>query len=170
MVVETRRRTQDGNGDGSGDGNKSSSGDRDVDVDGNEDVIGNDSTGVREKRKGVPVRWACHKSLGAAALLQKVLDELHTRCIHNNSTLEDQCEWHRLTGMTEPDCAVMCNLINTHTHKYTHKIETEAGTGREPEWWWRPVDEHKMGTGTGAGTETRAVAEIGTWTWTETRM
>ena len=28
---------------------------------------------------------------------------------------EDQCEWHRMTRMTRPDCAVMCNLINTHT-------------------------------------------------------
>ena len=27
---------------------------------------------------------------------------------------EDQCEWHR--RMTGPDCAVMCNLINTHAH------------------------------------------------------
>ena len=24
--------------------------------------------------------------------------------------------WHRMTRMTRPDCAVMCNLINTHTH------------------------------------------------------
>ena len=22
---------------------------------------------------------------------------------------EDQCEWHRMTRMTGPDCAVMCN-------------------------------------------------------------
>ena len=27
---------------------------------------------------------------------------------------EDQCEWHRMTRMTGPDCAVMCNLINTY--------------------------------------------------------
>ena len=27
-----------------------------------------------------------------------------------------QCEWHRMTRMTGPDYAVMCNLINTHTH------------------------------------------------------
>ena len=33
---------------------------------------------------------------------------------------EDQCEWHRMTRMTGPDCAVMCNLINTHTHTHTH--------------------------------------------------
>ena len=32
---------------------------------------------------------------------------------------EDQCEWHRMTRMTRPACAVMCNLINTHTHKLT---------------------------------------------------
>ena len=25
---------------------------------------------------------------------------------------EDQCEWHRMTRMTGPDCAVMCNLMN----------------------------------------------------------
>ena len=28
-------------------------------------------------------------------------------------------EWHRMTTMTGPDCAVMCNLINTHTHTHT---------------------------------------------------
>ena len=33
---------------------------------------------------------------------------------------EDQCEWHRMTRMTGPECAVMCNLINTHTHTHTH--------------------------------------------------
>ena len=30
---------------------------------------------------------------------------------------ENQCEWHRMTRMTGPDCAVMCNLINTHHTK-----------------------------------------------------
>ena len=25
-----------------------------------------------------------------------------------------------MTRMTRPDCAVMCNLINTHTHAHTH--------------------------------------------------
>ena len=29
---------------------------------------------------------------------------------------EEQCDWHIMTRMTGPDCAVMCNLINTHTH------------------------------------------------------
>ena len=31
-----------------------------------------------------------------------------------NTPREDQCEWHRMTWMTRPSCAVMCNLINTH--------------------------------------------------------
>ena len=31
---------------------------------------------------------------------------------------EDQCEWHRMTRMTGPDCVVMCNLINTYIHTY----------------------------------------------------
>ena len=25
-----------------------------------------------------------------------------------------------MTRMARPDCAVMCNLINTHTHTHTH--------------------------------------------------
>ena len=33
---------------------------------------------------------------------------------------EDQCEWHRMTRMTGPDCVVMCNLINTYIHTYKH--------------------------------------------------
>ena len=33
---------------------------------------------------------------------------------------EDQCEWHRMTRMTGPDCVVRCNLINTHTHTHTN--------------------------------------------------
>ena len=35
---------------------------------------------------------------------------------------EDQCEWHRMTRMTGPDCVVMCNLINTQTHKHTNTV------------------------------------------------
>ena len=33
-----------------------------------------------------------------------------------NTPWEDQCEWHRMPRMTAPDCAVMCNFINTHAH------------------------------------------------------
>ena len=39
---------------------------------------------------------------------------------HTHTPREDQCEWHRMTRMTGPDCVVMCNLINTHTHTHTH--------------------------------------------------
>ena len=35
---------------------------------------------------------------------------------------EDQCEWHRMTRMTGPECAVMFNLINAQTH--THITNT----------------------------------------------
>ena len=35
-------------------------------------------------------------------------------------TGEDQREWHRMTRMTRPDCAVMCNLINIHTYTHTY--------------------------------------------------
>ena len=29
-------------------------------------------------------------------------------------------EWHIMTRMTGPDCAVMCNLINIHTYIHTY--------------------------------------------------
>ena len=37
-----------------------------------------------------------------------------------NTYIEDQCEWHRMTRMTGPDCVVMRNLINTYIHTYIH--------------------------------------------------
>ena len=43
----------------------------------------------------------------------------HTQQVSLIPPWEDQCEWHRMTRMTGPDCAVMCNLINTHTHTHT---------------------------------------------------
>ena len=45
----------------------------------------------------------------------------HTHTVSLIPPWEDQREWHRMTRMTRPDCAVMCNLINTHTHTHTHK-------------------------------------------------
>ena len=36
--------------------------------------------------------------------------------IHTYIHRGDQCEWHRMTRMTGPDCVVMCNLINTYIH------------------------------------------------------
>ena len=33
-----------------------------------------------------------------------------------------------MTRMTRPDCAVMCNLINTHTHTHTNKNDKEKAT------------------------------------------
>ena len=40
---------------------------------------------------------------------------------YTHTHTHNQREWHRMTRMTRPDCAVMCNLINTHTHTHTHK-------------------------------------------------
>ena len=41
---------------------------------------------------------------------------------------EDQCEWHRMTRMTGPDYAVMCNLINIHTYIHTCILHTYIHT------------------------------------------
>ena len=39
----------------------------------------------------------------------------HTKQVSLIPPWEDQCEWHRMTRMAGPDCAVMCNLINTYS-------------------------------------------------------
>ena len=36
-----------------------------------------------------------------------------------------------MTRMTRPDCAVMCNLINTHAHTHTLGSNKEAGGGAQ---------------------------------------
>ena len=41
--------------------------------------------------------------------------------------LTPQYEWHRMTRTTAPDCAVVCNLINTHRHTDT---QTHTDTDR----------------------------------------
>ena len=60
--------------------------------------------------------------------------------IHTSVSLippwEDQCEWHRMTRMTGPDCAVMCNLINIHIYIHTQtsqdlRRERHAQLGRD---------------------------------------
>ena len=49
-----------------------------------------------------------------------LLGVVEARFVNVNSThtYTHQREWHRMTRMTRPDCAVMCNLINTHTHTH----------------------------------------------------
>ena len=54
----------------------------------------------------------------------------HTHTSIIDPPWEDQCEWHRMTRMTGPDCAVMCNLINTHTHAHT-RIHTHRATRKQ---------------------------------------
>ena len=48
--------------------------------------------------------------------------------LENNNPLawEDQCEWHRTTRMTGLNCAVMRNLINTHTHTPEKNVEKKG--------------------------------------------
>ena len=44
----------------------------------------------------------------------------HTHTVSLIPPWEDQRDWHRMTTMTVPGCAVMYNVINTHTHAHTH--------------------------------------------------
>ena len=50
---------------------------------------------------------------------------MHTY-IHTYIHTHNQCEWHRMTRMTGPDCAVMCNLINIHTYIHTYCLDIGA--------------------------------------------
>ena len=70
----------------------------------------------------------------------------HTHTHTHTSPLawEDQCEWHRITRMTGPDCAVMCNLINTHTHTHCNLINTHTHTHTHDQCEW-----HRMTRMTG---------------------
>ena len=53
--------------------------------------------------------------------------------------LGGRCEWHRMTRMTGPDCAVMCNLINIHT-TYTHVCVCflPIHSGHQVRWTYQP--------------------------------
>ena len=54
--------------------------------------------------------------------VQDEWEETHTHTVSLIPPREDQCEWHRMTRMTGPDCVVMCNLINTHTHTLINHV------------------------------------------------
>ena len=43
--------------------------------------------------------------------------------------------WHRMTRMTGPDCVVMCNLINTHTHTHVYIRHQELCSCVRPLNW-----------------------------------
>ena len=65
--------------------------------------------------------WPPRIFLGMVEARSVNVNEKNIHTHTHTHTWEDQCEWHRMTRMTEPDCAVMCNLINTHhTHTHTH--------------------------------------------------
>ena len=64
--------------------------------------------------------------------LCRVWSEVFVISIIDSPYWEDQCEWHRMTRMTGPDCAVMCNLINAHTHTHTW-TGTRVGSRRAEE-------------------------------------
>ena len=73
-------------------------------------------TQLRDLINSELARWrmhgVLHKKMDAAAEIGRNLDT------HILPPWEDQREWHRMTRMTRPDCAVMRNLINTHTHTH----------------------------------------------------
>ena len=126
--VGTRRRTPGGNGDGNGDRSEDCSGDGNGDDDnGNENRIGE---GGREAKNRKKPQNSCRHRAGNEGNMggkqkkcrkERVHAYIHTY-IHTYIQVslippwEDQREWHRMTRMTRPDCAVMCNLINIHTY------------------------------------------------------
>ena len=97
--METRGRTQDGNGNGSGDGNESSSGNGNGEEDGNEDRIGEGGGEAKKCRKP-------HKSC--------------RRHVGNGGDLGGKRKKRRKERVV-PVAANPDNLLNReYTHTYTH--------------------------------------------------
>ena len=75
-----------------------------------------------KERKEVPVRnysinTSINTNINKLQRSTNLMSRMNGKKTHTHThTREDQCEWHRMTRMTGPDCVVMCNLINTHTH------------------------------------------------------
>ena len=67
---------------------------------------------------------------GLKCRLCPVLSEVFVVSIIIDGAWEDQRKWHRMTRMTGPDCAVMCNFRSTHTHLHRQRVET---------YTWYPV-------------------------------
>ena len=65
--------------------------------------------------------YKCEHMCGFMCESMGVLSE-RTKTTHTTHPWEGQCEWHRMTRMTGPDCAVTSDLINTHTHAYFYCI------------------------------------------------
>ena len=151
--MEIRGRAQEGNDDGSGDGNKSSggdgSGDEDRDGDGDGDGIGHDGGETKKRKKP---HKSCEHHLRNGGYLggkrKKCRQERFASVTANRPppshthtsvidplipSREDQCEWHRMARMTGPECAVMRDLITTHTrartyiHTHTHTPDEDRG-------------------------------------------
>ena len=138
--METRGRTQDGKGDGNGDGNECSSNDGD----GIEDGIG-EGVGEGKKRKKPHKSYirdvGNRRDLGVKRKKhrQKRVDSVAA----NPDNLDNSKEAGREAQCRIPgtDCAVMCNLINTHTpsthttyntHTHTHTHHLPLGVSRNP--------------------------------------
>ena len=118
--VETHRRTPDGNGDGPKVSSEDGNGDE-----GN----GNEGSGDGEKeakKRKKPLN-SCRRqgeNGGDFGGTRKRCRKGNVDPVAANSNIveiyKDQCEWHRMTRMTGPDCVVRCNLINTYIHTYIH--------------------------------------------------
>ena len=65
--------------------------------------------------------------------LLRLIRDFHSKFRFFIPPWEDQCEWHIMARMTGPDCAIMRNLINTHTHGN----ENEGGGERRNTKWER---------------------------------
>ena len=108
--METRGRAQDGNGDGSGDENESSGGHGNGNEDGNGNRNGNGNEdgigeGGREAKSCKKMHESCRRHVGNGG--------------------------HKMTRMAWPGCAVMCNIINTHTHTHTPWVESRENVDKK---------------------------------------
>ena len=83
---------------------------------------------VASSRGAALLKRCTSRSLRSAFVPARALPtDTHTHAQTPPPSWVDQCEWHIMTRITGPDCAVMCNSINTHTHILLSMIDPPLG-------------------------------------------
>ena len=78
--------------------------------------------------------FSCVTPAGTSTSLTSRINEMKTHTRTHTLAWEDQCERHRMTRMTGPDCAVMCNLFNKYTHTRSTPVAQSAPRNLLTRW------------------------------------
>ena len=80
-----------------------------------ESSVHKNSTSRSTRERNIKARTAEGRKVDEKSWMVRptnLMSRMNGKKTHTHTPWEDQREWHRMTRMTRPDCAVMCNLIN----------------------------------------------------------